>query len=107
VVFCAQEAFREDDVPAVAPVSGSNAARGGSADRLGPLHCWAVVFADIGTAVHYAPGIRDNQVGRLASVFVTMILIVFLRLTIEYADAMARFPKGGGEVAVASRGLNP
>jgi hypothetical protein len=53
---------------------------GGSADRLGPFLCWAVVFADIGTSVYYVPGILYSQVGRLAGVFVTMTLIVFLLL---------------------------
>jgi amino acid transporter len=80
---------------------------GGSADRLGPFLCWAIVFADIGTSVYYVPGILYNQVGRLAGVFVTMTLVVFLLLTIKYAEATVRFPEGGGEVAVASRGLNP
>jgi amino acid transporter len=82
-------------------------AHGGSADRLGPFLCWAVVFADIGTSVYYVPGILYSQVGRLAGVFVTMTLVVFLLLTIKYAEATVRFPEGGGEVAVASRGLNP
>ncbi len=82
-------------------------AHGGSADRLGPFLCWAIVFADIGTSVYYVPGILYNQVGRLAGVFVTMTLVVFLLLTIKYAEATVRFPEGGGEVAVASRGLNP
>ena len=80
---------------------------GGSVDRLGPFLCWAVVFADIGTSVYYVPGILYSQVGRLAGVFVTMTLVVFLLLTIKYAEATVRFPEGGGEVAVASRGLNP
>jgi amino acid transporter len=66
-----------------------------------------VVFADIGTSVYYVPGILYSQVGRLAGVFVTMTLVVFLLLTIKYAEATVRFPEGGGEVAVASRGLNP
>ena len=57
-------------------------AQGGSADRLGPFLCWAIVFADIGTSVYYVPGILYNQVGRLAGVFVTMTLVVFLLLTI-------------------------
>ena len=34
---------------------GSGAGHVGS--RLGPLLCWAVVFADIGTSVYYVPGI--------------------------------------------------
>jgi amino acid transporter len=36
-----------------------------------------------------------------------MTLVVFLLLTIKYAEATVRFPEGGGEVTVASRGLNP
>ena len=30
---------------------------------LGPLLCWAVVFADIGTSVYYVPGILYNTEG--------------------------------------------
>ena len=28
---------------------------------LGPILCWAVVFADIGTSVYYVPGILYNS----------------------------------------------
>lgn len=92
----------EHSAPSAAPRAHS-----GSADRLGPFLCWAVVFADIGTSVYYVPGILYSQVGRLAGVFVTMTLVVFLLLTIKYAEATVRFPEGGGEVTVASRALNP
>src|ERR1700680_3329585 len=44
--------------------------------RLGPFLCWAVVFADIGTSVYYAPGILYGQVGVHAALFVTMTLVV-------------------------------
>ncbi|GAC1380922.1 MAG: hypothetical protein NVSMB33_07320 [Ktedonobacteraceae bacterium] len=37
---------------------------------LGPLLCWAVVFADIGTSVYYVPGILYGNVGKLAGFFV-------------------------------------
>src|SRR5947209_1030706 len=74
--------------------------------RLGPLLCWAVVFADIGTSVYYVPGILYNQVGRLAGLFVIMTLVVFLLLTLKYAEVSVRFPEGGGVVTVAARGLN-
>jgi amino acid transporter len=66
-----------------------------------------VVFADIGTSVYYVPGILYGQVGRLAGLFVTLTLLVFLLLTLKYAEATVRFPEGGGEVTVASRGLSP
>src|SRR5215475_115322 len=75
--------------------------------RLGAFLCWAVVFADIGTSVYYVPGILYGQVGHLAGLFVTLTLLVFLLLTLKYAEASVRFPEGGGEVTVASRGLNP
>ena len=51
--------------------------------RLGPYLCWAVVFADIGTSVYYAPGILYKQVGLLAGLFVSMTLVVFLLLTLN------------------------
>jgi amino acid transporter len=87
---------------------GQGATNGhGVGKRLGPFLCWAVVFADIGTSVYYVPGILYGQVGHLAGFFVVLTLLVFLLLTIKYAEASVRFPEGGGEVTVASRGLNP
>jgi amino acid transporter len=75
--------------------------------RLGPLLCWAVVFADIGTSVYYAPGIIYQQVGRLAALFVSMTLIVFILLAIKYSEVAARYPEGGGVVTVATHALHP
>ncbi len=76
-------------------------------NRLGAFLCWAVVFADIGTSVYYVPGILYGQVGRLAGLFVFLTLVVFLLLTLKYAEVSARFPEGGGVVTVASRAFNP
>jgi amino acid transporter len=52
---------------------------------IGPLLCWAVVFADIGTSVYYTPGILFGQVGSRAPLFVAMTLVVFVLLTRKYA----------------------
>jgi amino acid transporter len=76
-------------------------------NKLGAFLCWAVVFADIGTSVYYTPGILYSQVGRLAGLFVIMTLVVFLLLTLKYAEVSVRFPEGGGVVTVAAHGLNP
>jgi amino acid transporter len=80
-----------------------------SARRLGAFLCWAVVFADIGTSVYYTPGILYSQhgIGDLAGLFVTLTLVVFLLLTLKYAEVSVRFPEGGGVVTVSARGLNP
>jgi amino acid transporter len=78
-----------------------------SSKRLGAFLCWAVVFADIGTSVYYVPGILYSQVGKLAGLFVFMTLIVFLLLTLKYAEVSVRFPEGGGVVTVAAHGINP
>ncbi|MDQ6661253.1 MAG: hypothetical protein M3Z24_09845, partial [Chloroflexota bacterium] len=45
---------------------------------LGPILCWAVVFADIGTSVYYTPGILYNTpgVGKLAGFFVFLTMTV-------------------------------
>jgi amino acid transporter len=75
--------------------------------RLGPLLCWAIVFADIGTSVYYVPGILYGQYGRLAGFFVFLTLSVFVLLTLKYAEVTERFPEGGGVVTVASRALHP
>lgn len=78
--------------------------RGG---HLGPLLCWGVVFADIGTSVYYVPGILYGHFGTRSALFVGMTLIVFVLLTIKYAEVAWRYPEGGGVVTVASRGLHP
>lgn len=83
------------------------AEEGHADNRLGAFLCWAVVFADIGTSVYYVPGILYGQVGLLAGLFVTLTLVVFLLLTLKYAEVTVRFPEGGGVVTVAARGINP
>ena len=78
--------------------------RGGS---LGWFLCWAVVFADIGTSIYYVPGILYGQFGTRSALFVGMTLLVFVLLTVKYAEVAWRFPEGGGVVNVASRALHP
>ena len=78
--------------------------RGG---HLGPLLCWAVVFADIGTSIYYVPGILYGPYRSRAAIFVGMTLIVFILLSIKYAEVAWRYPEGGGVVTVASRALHP
>ncbi len=78
--------------------------RGG---HLGPLLCWAVVFADIGTSVYYVPGILYGPFGARSALFVGMTLIVFIMLAIKYAEVAWRYPEGGGVVTVASRAIHP
>src|SRR6202051_1420274 len=75
--------------------------------RLGPLLCWAVVFADIGTSIYYVPGILYGTGGKLAGFFVLLTMIVFILLTFKYVEVTYRFPQGGGVVTVAARALNP
>src|SRR5947209_1799191 len=73
---------------------------------LGPLLCWAVVFADIGTSVYYTPGILYSTVGKLAGFFVCLTLSVFVLLTLKYSEVTQRFPQGGGVVTVAAQAMN-
>ncbi|HEY6539710.1 MAG TPA: APC family permease [Ktedonobacteraceae bacterium] len=73
---------------------------------LGPLLCWAVVFADIGTSVYYTPGILYGTVGTLAGFFVLLTMTVFVLLTLKYAEVTHRFPQGGGVVTVAALAIN-
>jgi amino acid transporter len=75
--------------------------------RLGFFLCWAVVFADIGTSVYYVPGILYGQVGNLAGFFVLLTMIVFILLTLKYAEVTARYPQGGGVVTVAGSNFRP
>src|SRR6266487_4466547 len=72
--------------------------------RLGPLLCWAVVFADVGTSIYYVPGILYGNVGNLAGFFVMLTMSVFVLLTLKYAEVTHRFPQGGGVVTVAALG---
>src|SRR4030088_1378588 len=74
--------------------------------RLGPLLCWAVVFADIGTSIYYVPGILYSTVGKLAGFFVFLTITVFILLTLKYVEVTYRFPQGGGVVTVAAKALN-
>ena len=74
---------------------------------LGPLLCWAVVFADIGTSVYYTPGILYQNVQGLAGFFVFLTMFAFILLALKYAEVTHRFPQGGGVVTVAAQAINP
>src|SRR5579871_2638561 len=75
---------------------------------LGPILCWAVVFADIGTSVYYVPGILYNtsDIGSLAGFFVFLTMSVFVLLTLKYSEVTHRFPQGGGVVTLAAQAIN-
>src|SRR5216684_3358918 len=75
---------------------------------LGPILCWAVVFADIGTSVYYTPGIlyQIPGIASLAGFFVFLTMSVFVLLTLKYAEVTERFPQGGGVVTVAAQAMN-
>jgi amino acid transporter len=77
--------------------------------QLGPLLCWAVVFADIGTSVYYVPGILYDHpgIGSLAGTFVTLVAVAGILLAIKYADITSRYTEGGGVVTVATRAFGP
>src|SRR5579859_5463354 len=90
---------------AVSPSGQANANRQ-RGTPLGPLLCWAVVFADIGTSVYYVPGILYCNVGSLAGFFIFLTLSVFVLLTLKYAEVTHRFPQGGGVVTVAAQAMN-
>src|SRR4029453_11991628 len=69
--------------------------------RLGPLLCWAIVYADIGTSVYYVPGILYGDVGKAAPSFVLATGLVFVLLAEKYAEISGRYPNGGGVVSAA------
>src|SRR5256884_9711535 len=73
---------------------------------LGPILCWAVVFADIGTSIYYVPGILYGNFGTLAGFFVLLTMSMFVLLTLKYAEVTHRFPQGGGVVTVAAQAIN-
>ena len=75
---------------------------------LGPLLCWSIVFADIGTSIYYVPGILSaSGYNKRAAIFVLMTLVVFVLLALKYAEVTWRNPEGGGVVSIASRALHP
>ena len=75
---------------------------------LGPLLCWSIVFADIGTSIYYVPGILSaSGYNRRAAIFVLMTLFVFVLLALKYAEVTWRNPEGGGVVTISSRALHP
>lgn len=78
----------------------------GKKQQLGPLLCWAVVFADIGTSIYYVPGILYGTVNKLAGFFVFLTMIVFILLTFKYVEVTYRFPQGGGVVTVSALAIN-
>jgi amino acid transporter len=98
---------QESQVKTASPSSGRDEHSSGKS-LLGPLLCWAVVFADLGTSVYYTPGILYNTEGitTLAGFFVLLTMSVFVLLTLKYAEVSYRFPQGGGVVTVAAQALN-
>jgi amino acid transporter len=78
------------------------------AASLGPLLCWSIVFADIGTSIYYVPGILSaSGYNRRAAIFVLMTLVVFVLLALKYAEVTWRNPEGGGVVTISARALHP
>jgi amino acid transporter/nucleotide-binding universal stress UspA family protein len=74
---------------------------------LGPLLCWAIVYADIGTSIYYVPGIMYRGVGATAATFVLATSLAFVLLAEKYAEIAARYPQGGGVVSVAEEAFGP
>jgi amino acid transporter len=76
--------------------------------NLGPLLCWSIVFADIGTSIYYVPGILSaSGYNKKSAIFVLLTLFVFVLLALKYAEVTWRNPEGGGVVTIASRALHP
>jgi len=74
---------------------------------LGPLLCWAIVYADIGTSIYYVPGILYRGVGASAATFVLATSLAFVLLAEKYTEIAARYPSGGGVVSVAEEAFGP
>jgi len=78
------------------------------AASLGPLLCWSIVFADIGTSIYYVPGILSaSGYNQRSTLFVLMTLLVFILLSLKYAEVTWRNPEGGGVVTISSRAIHP
>jgi amino acid transporter len=57
--------------------------------------------------VYYTPGILFSRVGVHAALFVALTLIVFVLLTVKYAEVAIRYPEGGGVVTVGAQAMHP
>src|SRR5438270_11122423 len=78
------------------------------AANLGPLLCWSIVFADIGTSIYYVPGIVSSSgYNTRTAIFVAMTAVAFILLALKYAEVTWRNPEGGGVVTISSRALHP
>jgi len=78
------------------------------AANLGPLLCWSIVFADIGTSIYYVPGIVSSSgYNKRTAIFVAMTAVAFILLALKYAEVTWRNPEGGGVVTISSRALHP
>src|SRR5437764_12527359 len=79
-----------------------------SRNALGPLLCWAVIFADIGTSVYYVPGYLYGtpDIGTLAGFFVFLTMSVFVLLAFKYAEVTHRFSKGGVLMTFVAQAVN-
>ena len=76
--------------------------------NLGPLLCWSIVFADIGTSIYYVPGIVSSSgYNKRTAIFVAMTAVAFVLLALKYAEVTWRNPEGGGVVTISSRALHP
>src|SRR5438128_10406547 len=98
--------MKQEATPQKASLQMRGKERSHAGSRLGPLLCWAVVFADVGTSIYYVPGILYGNVGNLAGFFVMLTMSVFVLLTLKYAEVTHRFPQGGGVVTVAAQAIN-
>ncbi len=88
------------------PAPTEQASRRGRIAGLGPLLCWAVVFADLGTSVYYTPGHPVQPVRRPCRSLRRLTLVVFVLLTIKYAEVTIRYPEGGGVVTVGAHAVS-
>jgi amino acid transporter len=76
--------------------------------NLGPLLCWSIVFADIGTSIYYVPGIVSaSGYNKRSAIFIAMTAVAFVLLALKYAEVTWRNPEGGGVVTISSRALHP
>src|SRR6266704_4849307 len=104
------EHINMEHTPVAINASSVSSKHKSSASRkaLGPLLCWAVVFADISTSVYYVPGYlySTHDIGTLAGFFVFLTMSVFVLLAFKYAEVTHRFPQGGGVVTVGAQAIN-
>jgi amino acid transporter len=69
---------------------------------LGPLLCFGIIQANVGSHAYWAPGVLFRDSGAQAAAFVAVTGLAFALLAEKLAEISTRHPGGGGAVSAVS-----